>query len=356
MSLYDLLILCETKSLEKKSHETDLIYSDTSHGETTAAQQQVVFINHGDGAVSQIRRTSYIQPKPPPLPLVHFRPHINHYPNSIYENSFADEPYINFPEDIPRVFERRIGETTPNPIESQPTPPPPPLPVPQPFRAPEIRAQPLQEPPPLPVLQPFRTQPLQESPPLPVPQPFRAQPPQEPPPPKIDDENEIIHRDIERIQRIPHPTQPPYPIYPPRPKLQNDSPINSFFNFAQPPELFSNFDSPFDPFTPQIPPLFQRRRLTINNNNNNNNNNNLHDFDHNSIGYPSYTYYKGGGDENPSLTNWPKIFKFTDGRASLYEFEKQKKLSKIKFNSKETYFDNISRDSFLILHGGAYTQ
>jgi hypothetical protein len=320
LSLYNLLILSETKSFEKKPDFQDLIYSDTSHGETTAAQQQVVFIDHGDGAVSQIRRTSYIQPKPAPLPLVPFRPHVNHYPNSLFENSFADEPYINFPEDIPRVLERRFGETTPNPIESEPTPPPPPLPVPQPFRAPEIRAQPLQE----------------------------------LPPPRIDDENEIIHRDIERLQRIPHPTQPPYPIYPPRPKLQNDPPISSFFNFAQPPELFSNFDSPFEPFAPQIPPLFQRRRLTINNNNNNNNN--LQDFDHNSIGYPSYTYYKGGGDENPSLTNWPKIFKFTDGRANLFEFEKQKKLSKIKFNSKETYFDNISRDSFLILHGGAYTQ
>lgn len=83
----------------------------------------------------------------------------------------------------------------------------------------------------------------------------------------------------------------------------------------------------------------------------------MQDFNHNSLGYPSYTYYKGGGDENPALTNWPKIFKFTDGRVNLSDFEKQKKLGKIKFGKggKDAYFDNISRDSFLILHGGTYS-
>jgi len=349
------LIICQTQTQSKgRAKITDLLYSDTNHGQTAAAQQQVVFIDHGGGAVSQIRRTSYIQPNPAPVPSLPFRPHVNHYPNSLFENDFIEEPepYFNFPEDIPRIFERRVGETTPNPNDIEPQTPPT-----IPFIAPEIRPQ---HPPEIRLQHRPEIQP-QHRPEIQLQHRPEIRPqhlPQELPQPKIDEENVIIPKHIEpqRIHPIrpslpshpTHPTIPPHPIYPPSPQIQNENPINPFLNFAQPPEIFPNFESPFDAFSPQIPPLFQRRRLTLNNN--------VQDFNQNSIGYPAYNYYKGGGDDNPSLTNWPKIFKFTDGRANLFEFEKQKKHNKIKFMSKETYFDNISRYSFLILHGGTYTQ
>lgn len=112
------------------------------------------------------------------------------------------------------------------------------------------------------------------------------------------------------------------------------------------------FEGPFipGPVNPQLNPQsapyngengFQRRRLTTNS---------VHD---NTLGYgyPSYTYYKG---EDEAATKWPKIFKFTDGRVNLSDFERSKKLGKIKFTKKNDYFDDIRRDSFLILHGGAY--
>lgn len=60
--------------------------------------------------------------------------------------------------------------------------------------------------------------------------------------------------------------------------------------------------------------------------------------------------------------DWPKIFKFTDGRANLSEFEREKKvrLSKSHLIDKNNQIDSqvifdgrpIRRKSFLILHGG----
>lgn len=54
---------------------------------------------------------------------------------------------------------------------------------------------------------------------------------------------------------------------------------------------------------------------------------------------------------------WPKIFRFTDGRINLHDFERDKKRTRIKFNSKtgKAMF-HIKRDSFLILHGGTFNQ
>lgn len=80
---------------------------------------------------------------------------------------------------------------------------------------------------------------------------------------------------------------------------------------------------------------------------------------------------QGGAGGQPSLSAsgakvWPKIFRFTDGRINLSDFEKQKK---IRLNSKNinnhlenqidsspVMFDGrpLRRKSFLILHGGIY--
>uniref|UniRef100_T1KV49 Uncharacterized protein n=1 Tax=Tetranychus urticae TaxID=32264 RepID=T1KV49_TETUR len=141
-------------------------------------------------------------------------------------------------------------------------------------------------------------------------------------------------------------------------------------------DIFPFFETPFLPINPtssanggqRTPHGFQRRRLTNNHNHNNlgaygNPNhhtssppppvNNLND---NSIGngYPSYNIYKGGDDDDAGV-KWPKIFKFTDGRVNLSEFERNKKSGKIKFlNKEDAHFADVRRDSFLILHGGAY--
>lgn len=289
--------LCSAKSF-KHEETMDLMYSDSSHGET-AAQQQVLYIDHGGGAISQIRRTSYIQPQAPSVPQAPFSPHVNFYPNALFDGGgggggggYDEGNFFNFPGgDIPRIFERRSGDNTPRTDVSPPTPAPP----------------------------------LNQHPP--------------PPNPKVEIEDKVT---------LPVPIAPA--SVPPPPPPVNDPQLSPFFNFVQP-ELFPFFNGPFaplaSPLAPPMPPLFQRRKLTVNNH--------VQDLNHNTIGYPSYTYYKGGGEDNPSLTNWPKIFKFTDGRANLSEFEKQKKHGKIKFSSKDAFFDNISRDSFLILHGGTYT-
>ncbi|KAI2806410.1 hypothetical protein BLOT_008366 [Blomia tropicalis] len=60
-------------------------------------------------------------------------------------------------------------------------------------------------------------------------------------------------------------------------------------------------------------------------------------------------------NEFDSGTSWPKIFRFTDGRINLHDFEREKKRSRVKFsqkNGKSQALHNIKRDSFLILHGG----
>lgn len=61
------------------------------------------------------------------------------------------------------------------------------------------------------------------------------------------------------------------------------------------------------------------------------------------------------------LGPWPKIFRFTDGRINLHDFEREKKRSRVKFSqkmskSKSQALYNIKRESFLILHGGTFSQ
>lgn len=69
-------------------------------------------------------------------------------------------------------------------------------------------------------------------------------------------------------------------------------------------------------------------------------------------------------DMGPSQKVWPKIFRFTDGRINLSDFEKQKK---IRLSNKNQHGDNhiesapimfdgrqLKRKSFLILHGGVF--
>lgn len=290
LSCVNVLVKCETvvKPMQKLDYQ-DLMFSDTNHGDTPS--QQVLYIDHGGGAVSQIRRTSFV----PSASISHYQPKESFISrrseddssNHIYDGSFADEPELNnHPiSDIPRILQRRVGETRPKaqqkPLKKQ-------------------RAPPSNEPPP-------------------------QDPKIEPIYPKMD-------------QKVPVKAEHP----PPPPPPQNQLP--PFFNFGQP-DYFPFFDSPFSP--PPVPNLFQRRRLAELNNNN------VNDFHPNAIGYPSYTYYKG--EENPSANNWPKIFKFTDGRVNLSDFEKQKKHEKIKFSSSDNYLDNISRVSFLILHGGTFS-
>lgn len=72
----------------------------------------------------------------------------------------------------------------------------------------------------------------------------------------------------------------------------------------------------------------------------------------------------GGGAAGQKV--WPKIFRFTDGRINLSDFEKQKKIRlSNKHNSDSNHietppimFDNrpLKRKSFLILHGGIFAR
>lgn len=74
---------------------------------------------------------------------------------------------------------------------------------------------------------------------------------------------------------------------------------------------------------------------------------------------PSADFDGPGGGGNGFSGPWPKIFRFTDGRINLHDFEREKKRSRVKFShklaaSKALY--NIKRESFLILHGGTFSQ
>ena len=60
-------------------------------------------------------------------------------------------------------------------------------------------------------------------------------------------------------------------------------------------------------------------------------------------------------EDNDAMTEWPKIFKFTHGRSNLFDFERDKKMGKIRFsNEEDPLYDGVHRDSFLILHGGSF--
>lgn len=259
-------VLCNhvIKSSQDNEEVTDLLYSDTSHADTNAPtdhNSNVLYINHGGGAKSSVRRTLLAQPQQhQPHLQAPFNPHVNYYPNSLFDGNVAGLPYF---QDIPRILRR-------------------------------------------------------------------------------NDEPEIVEHNI------PSTTSPPQPVLNSHIPSRNQYESPFFQNVPGSPqsELFPFFDTPFIPPPPTPNHVFQRRRLTLNNN--------LNEVNQNSIGlgYPSYTYYKGAEDD--AGIKWPKIFKFTDGRVNLSDFEKDKKLGRIKFNKKDDYLDNIRRDSFLILHGGAY--
>lgn len=318
--------LREPDGVIKRDSELDLEFSDTNHGEVTNTDQQVLYINHGSGATSSIRRNLVVPAQ--------FSPHVASYPNSLFESNFAPPqqgpPFgpsgvhaDNFapPEhDVPRLLRRNggggAGARGPPQSLAQPQSPPPP--------------------------DAFVYQSL--PPPLPTPQRQTADTTAPPPPPPLA--FPLAAGPSPHQQNLQHQQQgnqlgggfgppPPQPYLPgpQQPQFQPD-----FFNF---------FEAPFAPPTP----LFQRRRLTVQNLSNMP----LNDISHNAIGggYPAYNYYKGLEDE--ASVKWPKIFKFTDGRINLSDFEKDKKLGKVKFAKKEPLFDNIRRDSFLILHGGTYS-
>lgn len=306
--------LGEGKELKNRESDLDLEFSDTINGEVTNTDQNVLYINHGGGATSSIRRNLVVPPQ--------FTPHVNSYPNSLFDSNYPGIPLVNYAleEDIPLSFERRNGEQDAT------------------FNAlPQPQAQ-----------QQFYRPNAQQNRPF-VPEYTTPSPsPHTPPPPSIGlppasspSPNQQHFNQVNAPYRQPQPQPQPY-----QPGPQQ-----------MPPDFFNFFESPFQNPPPPPPPpaqpqssptpLFQRRRLTVNNN--------VPDISHNSIGggYPAYNYYKG--DEEDAAAKWPKIFKFTDGRINLSEFEKDKKLGKVKFAKEEPLFDNVRRDSFLILHGGTYS-
>jgi hypothetical protein len=153
--------------------------------------------------------------------------------------------------------------------------------------------------------------------------------------------------------------QPPPPPPPP----------NELFSlFEQPPFNSNNNGYPL-PFDNRFPPnqpnsfnvlpagrgqLLQRRKLSTPSNGNGPL---LNELSNNQLGYgyPNYNVYKG--DDDLGAGKWPKIFKFTDGRVNLNDFEREKKLGKILFaktNDDGEFFEHVRRDSFLILHGGSF--
>lgn len=408
----------------KRFSDDDLEFSDTSQGEVTNSDQQVVYINHGGGAVSTIRR-SFTLP---------FSPHVSSYPVTLFEGSHnpsgnlevgpeyrreAVEGDVGFsrragqdvggdrPYDDPSFDDYHVNNRDSNSADGDPT-----------------SGGPLSHDEPPPVLRaPVHPAPLG----LPVPPTSfgSRNPPTAPPPPLINDNNIINHRppvrslrpqqpppdhriaepDQRNHQRINFPTTPqPFHVgninpitgignkhnnhnnnnspfsrqvnnNNGNPLLNAFSPIASGFPQALNPDFFNLFDAPFSPIGANGFPgvnngingnnaggsgndnLFQRRRLSIQNNGVPPSN----EISHNSLspvgaGYPNYNYYAGGEETDSSSAKWPKIFKFTDGRINLYDFEKDKKIGRIKFSKGEDpLFDGVRRDSFLILHGGTYS-
>lgn len=83
----------------------------------------------------------------------------------------------------------------------------------------------------------------------------------------------------------------------------------------------------------------------------------LNEISNNQLGYgyPNYNVFKS--DDDLGGAKWPKIFKFTDGRVNLNDFERDKKLGKVLFTKSAEdgeFFEHVRRDSFLILHGGSF--
>ena len=395
----DPVIRIRTQGSRSVSDE-DLEFSDTSHGEVTNSDQQVVYINHGGGAVSSIRR-SFAVP---------FTPHVSSYPSTLFEGSNGQggnsDPDVG-PEYRREVsdagFARRAGGTDEerpfdgnfddhhiNPPESFAPAGGDPAAGPLSHDEPASAGH-----------QPMHPAPLG----LPVPPTsFGSRTAVTPAVNNINHNNPVSHHlhdhriaePDQRNQRINFPPTPKpfnqntnpiagvnnvhYNNHQPNnnnnnnnnipnnninrinPLLNAFSPIASGFPQALNPDFFNLFDAPFAPIGAGGFPgvsnnvndnLFQRRRLSIQNTPNN-------EISHNSLapasGYPNYNYYAGNENENDASAKWPKIFKFSDGRINLYEFEKDKKIGRIKFSKDEDpLFDGVRRDSFLILHGGTYS-
>lgn len=402
-----------------RSSPDDLEFSDTSHGEVTNTDQQVVYINHGGGAVSSIRRSFAIP----------FNPHVSSYPRSLYEGSGSqsDNSADVGPEYRPEGgegFARRAGPGSMDqdtPFDAEPYPGDGPssdhrnhMSYSNNFAsdADDKATDRSSQTPPRVSHDPALIPVPQLHPPPPIGLPV--------PPTSYGNRNGVTtsshntninhnnhhnspvnHQPAEQDQRYnliptPRPFQPPNPIsggvsdvnsnhnhnnqannnnnvFPNNynninPLLNAFAPINNGFPTGiNPPDFFSLFDAPFSPIgspgassNPSNDNMFQRRRLSVQNHPNNNN-----EISHNSlspVGYPNYNYYagdEGDGSHSPGSGNpmrWPKIFKFTDGRINLFDFEKDKKIGRIKFAPEDPLFDGVRRDSFLILHGGTYSR
>lgn len=439
--------------------DADLEFSDTEQGEVTNSDQQVLYINHGGGAVSTIRRSFAIP----------FSPHVSSYPTSLYDNQASPGPAsmdagygspgpvdsaFAPPEDhhitgpaVDQAFQRRSnaadgGHEGPN---SHSNPSTDGLNHRSLVGQDERVYNPVSDlsrihfPDPKGTDSPATNKPFTEVS-VSTSSPFDRDPPPPPPiglpvPPTsyggLNGDLGAVYPDIERTRPLslnsrdrssirvtgdgsghgdrvttstgsnngPPPPPPPPPAAPVSRNLNTDhqfnnptagnvnrnnnnnpltnlavNPLTPLFQplanpFVQPlnPDFFSFFDAPFgppaltggnggangpngvnsqSPGTGSLDNLFQRRRLTVQN---------VPDISNNAIGgagYPSYNFYKGNEDD---FTKWPKIFKFTDGRINLNDFEKDKKLGRIKFTKPDPLFDDVRRDSFLILHGGTYS-
>ena len=422
--------------------KTDLEYSDTSNGDVTNSDQQVVYINHGGGAVSTIRRSFAIP----------FSPHVSSYPSTLFDNSQQQPPQsssinkpthniqspvtssLHHPNDFHREisagFSRRAGPPEERSFDdssfdeprgdvdnsfqvdpgvdsgvdqddniknhrmddyrdaspptarrresfhgddvsdpkSQKPPPPPPLGLPVPPTSYGVRTNNRLSGDLFRLTDVERRQNTHENPSDPESK-RRSFTTSENHPRSNSNANNFDdqpqnHKQNQRYNNNNVHNNNVNPF------LNSLGPLTNTFTQGLSPDLFGLFDSPFVPLA-GLPPssnsagnqdnLFQRRRLAINNV--------VPDIVHNGIAGPSggnnnypssYNNYFTGDQRGSAATEedgmkWPKIFKFTDGRINLNDFEKDKKLGRIKFMKKDPAFDNVRRDSFLILHGGTYS-
>ena len=374
--------------------KTDLEYSDTSNGEVTNSDQQVVYINHGGGAVSSIRRSFAIP----------FSPHVSSYPTSLFDNQ--DDTPPSHPSSLTSSslttqdvgFSRRDGtpeeKTFDDPSFDDPR-----SEIDSEFVEPGLdqnnmknhRMDEYVDPSPTPLRRDslFQAEPVTTTNPPPPPPPLGL-----PVPPTNYGLRTNTHMtgDLVRLTEPErnsnnnnggdgrrsfatmtsenrqnansnnnHKSDDNPNTNNNNPFFNSLAPLTNNFNQGFSPDFFGLFESPFSPLA-GLPPsnpssntanqdnLFQRRRLAIQNV--------VPDIVHNNIGSPNgYNYFSspGGRDREDEVIKYPKIFRFTDGRINLDSFEKEKKVGKIKFLKKEPVFDNVRRDSFLILHGGTYS-
>lgn len=402
----------------------DLMFSDTSHGETSiphhdlsSSKENYFFIDHGNGAVSSVRQTlPSLSDRPSPFTSLPFSPHVTNYPESTIDTIKASSLLLNRqsaskppparintrafnsdrlpssltdslgPESGPQKLHNQInfnngyqnGVNFFSPLTAPPTSRRESINDADPYLAAPLSTSSMksdsnyvnnnqvnldQELTSANVnrnhdLAEYRNQ-INSNIELPSDSIESGEDEQAPPSSEVINSNDYLINDFARDRRI----RKQAPDYNPQGQPLNgnlfDSPligsnIGADFlpNFADPSNGQSSFpflDGPFMPLSggpvnhnqpdSQING-FQRRRLSVNSINDNSL----------GYGYPSYTYYKG---EDEAATKWPKIFKFTDGRVNLSDFERNKKIGKVKFKESSDWND-IRRDSFLILHGGSY--